>query len=209
MDNYQQVTRRWQDMARNWNYAERYEALGLPGYVPSGPLPIEYFGKMYLLDRKDGTLREKVSGCAADFSTAMAIYGLFYYSEKQPRAAGRWLPFRQVPMVAQFEPAFLKQWVQPFSRAFNGRLDLLKQAGEKLGFLPLPQSDAGFQAQVFHGLPIRYLFWDGDEEFPANTTVLFDANITRFVHPELVVTIGCGGLTRLLQAAGLDTAGFL
>ena len=35
---------------------------------------------------------------------------------------------------------------------------------------------------------MQMIFWDADEDFPAQTQILVDKNITDFVHTE---TIGC------------------
>ena len=37
---------------------------------------------------------------------------------------------------------------------------------------------------------MRVVFWDGDEEFPARITILYDKNVTDFIHPENVVMLG-------------------
>jgi hypothetical protein len=50
-------------------------------------------------------------------------------------------------------------------------------------------------------MPIRFLFWDGDEEFPAQANILFDENITEFTHEETVVTIASDGVRCLTDAA--------
>ena len=36
---------------------------------------------------------------------------------------------------------------------------------------------------------MRVLFWDADDEFPAQANLLFDKNATDFIHVESVVTI--------------------
>ena len=201
MDHYAQLLCHWQDLAQHWDYEERYQALSLPGYCSGGPLPLRYFGVPYHLDPKSGAVTRDKDGQPAEFFVAMAIYALFFYSQPRPRCSGNFVAFRQISQVAPFTSAFEQQWVQPFSLYFGGKTKLLRQLGLDAGFLPLAHSDAGFEARAFDCLPLRYLFWDGDEEFPPQTTVLFDANITQFVHPEMVVCIGGEGLKLLRSMA--------
>ena len=54
---------------------------------------------------------------------------------------------------------------------------------------------------------MRYLFWDGDDEFPAQANILFDKNVVDFIHVESTVTIAMEGLYRLAEAAGLPVLG--
>lgn len=184
-----------------FDYEERYQALGLPGYT-DGDLPITYYGALYKIIREDARIiRADRPDDKVDFQIALGIYHLFYYSSKSPVNTGRFIPFRDVKGAAPFDPAFKKQILEPFARAFEGKKDLLIAAGKHLGFQRLAQSDAGFEASAFVCVPIRFLFWDGDDEFPAQANILFDQNITEFTHEETVVTIASDGVRCLTEAA--------
>jgi hypothetical protein len=200
-DNYEACCEEWRKKAVGFDYGERYSALGLPGYN-DGDLPISYYGVPYIIGREDAAVtRADRPEQKVDFQIALAIYHLFYYSSKRPANSGRFIPFREVKGAGPFDPAFQKQIQKPFAQAFEGKKDLLAAAGESLGFLRLPHSDAGFEARAFECMPVRFLFWDGDDEFEAQANILFDANITEFTHEETVVTIASDGVRRLLDAA--------
>ena len=47
------------------------------------------------------------------------------------------------------------------------------------------------------------MFWDGDDEFPAQANLLFDRSATDFIHIESVVTIATELLRQLSEAAEL------
>lgn len=206
-DNYVRVKEEWKERAKEWNFKERFEALGLSGYTDE-KIVMKYFGKDYEIDAATGAIIDCEDPDAnISFHTAMNIYHLFYYSKESPKASGIWIPFRDVPRAGVFTKAFFDQTVDPFAKAFNGRLDALLKAGEKLGFKRIKHSDAGFEAQVYDCLSIQYLFWDGDEEFPAKANVLFDSHITDFVHEETVVIIAADGLQRLIAAAEVEDNG--
>ena len=52
---------------------------------------------------------------------------------------------------------------------------------------------------------IRILIWrDRDDEFEAQGNMLFDSNITDFVHEENVVCIAADAVRYLSRAAGLE-----
>ena len=53
----------------------------------------------------------------------------------------------------------------------------------------LPQGDVGYVLPVFPFLNIAVLFWDKDEEFEAQANMLFDSEITEFMHEENVVCV--------------------
>ena len=53
---------------------------------------------------------------------------------------------------------------------------------------------------------MRFLFWDGDDEFPAQGNLLFDKSATDFIHIESVVSIAMVGLDMAAKKAGLPLA---
>lgn len=200
-DNYEICCEEWRKKALGFDYEERYKALGLPGYT-DGDLPISYYGVIYKISRKDARITQvDRPDIKVDFQIALAIYHLFHYSSKSPVNTKRFIPFREVKGAGPFDPAFRKQILVPFAQAFDGKKELLLAAGERLRFQRLAQSDAGFEANSFECVPIRFLFWDGDDEFPAQTNILFDENITAFTHEETVVTIASDGVRHLMDAA--------
>lgn len=202
-NNYHDVIEMWQQKAVQWDFAERYEALGLAGYQKEGRLPIQFYDRLYQIDRLNGCIQDaREPDRKVNFETAMAIYSLFYHSRKQPQNTGIWVPFRDVKRAAPFTEAFKRTTLIPFARAFNGHLEQLRQAGKELGFEAITQADAGFQAAAFSCMPLRFLFWDGDDEFEAQANILFDAQITDYIHEETVVLVAGEGTRRLINAAG-------
>nr|WP_320027157.1 DUF3786 domain-containing protein [uncultured Acetobacterium sp.] len=206
-DNYKNVCEYWRLKALEFDYEERYAALGLPGYNENN-LPITYFGVDYEINRSDAKIHniEKPEE-EVDFYTQSAIYHLFYFSKEAPRNSNNFIPLHELRGAAPFSPAFKKSTLIPFAKTFEGKTQELIKAGEKLGFERLSNSDAGFQAMAFTCMPIRFLFWDGDDELLAQATILFDEKITDFTHEETVIGIGGDLVNRLIDAAGLNRLG--
>ena len=163
-----------------------------------------YFNQRYRLDQRTGmvTLEEDPERTLA-FNTVMSIYHLFYYSKPWARLAGRFVPFRDVKRAAPFDAAFKRNILDTAARTFEGHIAELRRACEALNGQPLSQGDVGCQIQAFDCMPLQFIFWDGDEEFPAQANILFDADITDFLHEETVVCVGNELLRRLVEESGL------
>ena len=56
---------------------------------------------------------------------------------------------------------------------------------------------------AFDWMPVAVLFWDGDDEFAAQANLLFDADITDFIHEETVCCIAADVIRRLTEEAGM------
>jgi len=89
----------------------------------------------------------------------------------------------------------------------SGQPDKLARACERLGGVNLAHADVGYRINSFDCLPIKFLFWDGDDEFPAQGNLLFDASATDFIHVESTVSLAIEGIQRLAEAAELEIKG--
>ena len=168
---------------------------------------ITYFGQRYRLDQRTGMVAlEEDPVRRLPFNTVMAIYHLFYYSKQGAKVSGKFVPFREVKRAAPFDAAFKRNILDAAARTFDGHLPELRRACEALRGKPLPQGDAGYQIQAFDCMPLQFIFWDGDDEFPAQANILFDADITDFLHEETVVCVGDDLFRRLTEESGLTDA---
>lgn len=164
-------------------------------------LYIIYFSKRFRIDRKNGFITE--DGKSPGFDTVMNIYNTFYYSAAHPVASGNLVAFRQVKRVYPFEAAYRRTIIFRLQELFAGKTEELRKACEALGGTLLPQGDVGYVIPVFPFLNIAVLFWDKDEEFEAQANMLFDSEITEFMHEENVVCVAADAVYYLTLAAGM------
>ena len=164
-------------------------------------LYIVYFSRKLRIDRKSGVITDQ--GVDRGFDTVMNIYNTFYYASEHPVASGNLVAFRQVKRVYPFEAAYRRTIISKLQTIFSGKTQELKMACEALGGTPLPQGDVGYMLPVFPFLNIAVLFWDGDEEFDAQANMLFDSEITEFMHEENVVCVAADAVYNLSLAGGL------
>ena len=166
---------------------------------------LTYFNYKMRIDRFTGVITyleepQKIAG----FNTCMDVYNLFHYSIDIPVASGILVPFRQVKRVYPFEAAYKRTVLKTLQETFSGHVEELRKACEKLGGKPLPQGDVGYQLSVYPFLDIAVYFWDADDEFEAQANMLFDSNITNFLHEENVVCVAADAVYYMTEAAGLD-----
>lgn len=163
-----------------------------------GALYIQLFDREIRIDRSDGRL-SVVGDASAElgFDAAMTVYNIFHYAVPHPAPLGRLVPFREVRRVYPFEAAFRRQGLAPFEKAFTGRSDALQRALDRMGAVPFGQGDAGGRVDLLPGLSLAVTFWDADDEFDAQANLLFDYNITDYMHEETVVLVAYELLHRL------------
>ncbi|MDO4262348.1 MAG: DUF3786 domain-containing protein [Eubacteriales bacterium] len=173
----------------------------------NGLFVLSHFGSLYGVRRDTGEIVSLDPDRSLSMNARLNIYTLLWYCSPDARFLGDWVPFRSLKDASPFAPAFQRGDIDVFSQTFSGHIKLLKSACEKLGGTPIPHSDAGYELHAFACIPVRFLFWDGDDEFPAQSNILFDRGATGFIHVESMVSIASEGIARLAEAAGLPMSG--
>lgn len=201
-DNYAKTCEKWRKTFQGMDKEELVSRFHLE--QDRDALYIIYYHEKYRLDRESGMVTLVGSpDRRLPFNTVIAIYNLFYYSKPGARVKGEFVPFRLVKRAAPFDPAFQKTVIQPLAKTFSGKCGLLKDACLALGGKPIRQGDVGYVVNAFTCIPVTVVFWDRDEEFDAQANILFDADITDFVHEETVCCIASDLARRLAEEAGL------
>jgi len=67
--------------------------------------------------------------------------------------------------------------VEELEKLFGSDPEVFLRAGKKMGGSEILYGDKGFALEVFPRVPLAYILWKGDEEFPPRIRVLFDATI--------------------------------
>ena len=125
----------------------------------------------------------------------------FYQSFAQD--SDRKVPFREIKEAAVFEAAYNRMALEPLKEAFQGKAEELVKAGIKLGGKRENFGDASITLKAFPTISLTYIFWEKDEEFPADANILFDNRITQWTHPESVPVLAETGTKRLIEAVSI------
>ena len=92
------------------------------------------------------------------------------------RWGGEWKTFREMPWGEMYIKPYTGRVLTRAAFTFGTRVAAFRTAAEKMGGLPLPNGDAGYQFDLIGGYRMRILVWEGDDEFPPNAQVLYSDN---------------------------------
>ena len=73
--------------------------------------------------------------------------------------------------------------------SYGNRLDVFRKTAEAMGARKIDSGDAGYEFEVFPGYYVQFLLWEGDEEFPPSSQILFSDNFPAGFHPEDLVVV--------------------
>ena len=150
---------------------------------------LPYLHTLCRISRQNGSIEECVRNTwqeCRDYSTVMTIYDLLCYhkGETPPALRHQWCA------VGSFVVTGVTQtdgFTKKYAKLFDGHLEKLKAACEKLGGVLQPVmagADLTCQFQVTPFFPVLLQFWEGDEDFPPKLLVLWDRNTDSFMHFE-------------------------
>ena len=172
-----------------------------------GYLKITHFGVPFGIRMDNGRIDRLDGKSEANATEMLNIYTLLGYVKENAFFMDKWVPFADLRNARPFGPAYKVGVTDVFAETFSGHAEELKAAFEKLGGVKLPQGDVGYQINAFECEPMRFYFWDCDEEFEAQGNILFDYSATDFNHVESAVSTAEMGVRRLAEVAGLPLKG--
>ena len=110
------------------------------------------------------------------------------------------IPYEDVPGCRAYAPVFDRRVTKPLISAFGFARDAFLEAGMALGGRKEEYGDASFTLQAFPRLPVTFILWEGDEDFPPSMKVLFDRSIHGYLPLEDIVVISENGRNEDNQA---------
>ncbi len=121
---------------------------------------------------------------AADREDAFALKSLpgqtfllrWLLEGKRLPAHGEYKTFRDMPWGELYIQPFTGRCLTRAAYSFGTRVPAFCAAMERLGAKKLPHGDAGYELELLPGYPMQLIVWEGDDEFPPNSQLLYSDN---------------------------------
>lgn len=114
---------------------------------------------------------------------------------------GEKIGYGDIPSCLHYEPVFEKRVLKPLRNAFGSDKYAFMDAGLALGGKEEEYGDASFTLFPVPKIPITFVLWEGDEEFPPAAKTLFDPSVTGYLPLEDIVVISKLAASRVLKTA--------
>jgi len=179
------------DRARaDWAAAEPARCAALAGcnLTPAG-IVVPFFAAPHLVTHPAGEATFLPAGRPAHHSIVILLLHYLLTADGTP-PADRWIAFRELPDGLFYAQAFAGHAEGELARRFGADVAGFRQAAEALGGTPLELADAGFRFQALPRLAVAVLLWAGDDEFPGQARILFDARAGHYLPTEDLAGLG-------------------
>ena len=143
-----------------------------------GEFYVNLLGREYAISHPEYAIRPLDSGALPPLPVQTFLLR-YLLESKQVAWSGEWKTFREMPWGEMYIKPYTGRVLTRAAFTFGTRVAAFKAACEKLGALPLPNGDAGYQLDLIGDYQMRILVWEGDEEFPPNAQVLYTDNFAQ------------------------------
>ena len=114
------------------------------------------------------------------------------------------IPYEDVPGLRHYLPVYQKRVLKPLASAFGFDGHAFLEAGLSLGGHEEEYGDASFTLFPLPRVPITFILWTGDHEFPPSLRTLFDPSVAAYLPLEDITVLGKLASTRILKEARLQ-----
>jgi len=120
---------------------------------------------------------------------------------------GKWVAYKDIPGGLLYAGVFARRVTEPLQRRFGKSAQSFKETGIRSGGETVGIGDASFILHAFPYVPLQYVLWEGDEEFPPSVQLLFDASVDHYLTLEDMVVLGQVTTGRLINRSALSSDG--
>ncbi len=185
----------------NGDYRSRFANAGLDVEERGGACiaRIPYFNDVISLEVPK-CLFKSIGGGVVTLVTKIII---LHYINK---ASGRPLymekvAYEDIPGLRHYLPVFTRRVVKPLQAAFGFNTHAFREAGDALGGVPEDFGHASFTLSILPRLPVTFILWEGDYEFPPSARILYDRSVPDYLTLEDITVVTRLAVSRIIKAA--------
>ncbi|MDH4209477.1 MAG: DUF3786 domain-containing protein [Anaerolineae bacterium] len=164
-----------------------------------GHFELPYIGRTYHLSYPQFEARDPQTGEECWPGLRFLFLHYFHKADGAP-LAHRWIGYRELPDGMFYFHAFQGYTGARLIRAFDNDVERFRRAALGVEGEAISHGDAGFMFWSLPKIPLAVVYWLGDDEFPPNANVLFDASAGHYLSTDGLAVLGrelCSKIIRL------------
>jgi len=144
---------------------------------------VHYLNQSYQITLPD--IRISLTNSKEEVPLRDKILILHYFTQaKGTPTSNKSIAYKELPEGANYFPTFFKRAIKPLLDHFGKQPHLLVDMAAKLGGQKADYGDVAVTINAFNRIPITFILWRGDEEFPPDGNIIFDRNISDYLSTE-------------------------
>ena len=112
---------------------------------------------------------------------------------------GNWVSFSEISGGAFYNSVFLMRCKSPLVKFFGEDPQALWSVAREMGGELLSLGDLSVKIRPFPFVPLVLILWRGDDEFPAEGSILYDASVSEYLPVEDAVILAESVIWKLIK----------
>jgi len=162
-------------------------------------LSIDFYGQTYRVSENGIT---DPQGDKANFAVCVVLCKYILVCPREVVPDGAWATYREFRDAGPLTGYFTANTNKTIETAFSGQLNRLERACRRLGAAPVEDGAVYDLSMAFNALPripVLLRFNDGDDEFPAQCSILFRQSAEQYLDMESLAILGTFLAGNLIQ----------
>lgn len=143
---------------------------------------LNHIGQEYIVKYPEGDVL-CVTNKEISMHTKILILHYLTYAKGVPLQS-KPISYKELPDGAIYIEPFTRRAIKPMLDNFGDNPEEFIETAQLLGGVSDKYGDFSFTINVFPNVPITYVIWAGDDEFPATGNILFDASASYYLPTE-------------------------
>jgi len=169
---------------------------------------LKYLDRDYKISLHEGEVTLFAGSEAVPLRDKILILHYFLRAGGAP-PTGHLITYKELQEGINYYPTFFKRSIEPIIANFKDHPEKLPEIAAAFGGKRAEYGDTAVTIPAFPLVPLTFVLWRGDKEFPPEGNILFDSTISDYL-PTEDITILCESfawkLVRALKTGG-DTTG--
>ena len=110
----------------------------------------------------------------------------YLLKSKEIEISNEWISEKDIPGGTTFFRGPHEIPTNLISFRFNNQINEFKKRCEQLHGIPLNMADAAYIFKIVPRIPVAVLYWIGDDEFQAESKILYDRTITEHLSSDII-----------------------
>lgn len=189
----------WEDL-RNRPREEILRQAGVTAGQDGKGYEVPFLNALYLVDPAHEIIRELSPNPSRLLSEEFQILLIRYLvANNGGEPMGEDISEKDLPGGVTFFQGPHALYVSPIAHRYGTDPNAFEKRARKLGAVPASYGDKAMRFLPFPLMPVTYVLWKEDSEFPASVTVVFDKSIGRWFELDMVFTLVLALTTRIME----------
>jgi hypothetical protein len=156
--------------------------------IDADVLQLRFLNRDYRIDRRRGDVSLLLDVESVPVSEKLLILHYLVTAKGTP-LRDEPVSFKELPEGMVYYPTFYKRAIRPLLGKHDASPEKLIEAAARLGGAAAHQGDAAVIVRAFPMVAVTWVLWRGDDEFPAEGTILVDRGIQDYLPTEDIVVL--------------------